>query len=98
MNTELLTSPFSGTSVETTEHHAFATERLVDHVAREFREILSAAPYLDMRQVTVDALGPRIVLNGILESYYHKQLVLESIRYAIDLVEVLDDLRVTSIS
>ncbi len=98
MNTEPLTSPFSNTSVETSDFHAVETERLVDHVAREIRDNLRSAPYADIRQITVDALGPRIVLNGILDSYYHKQLVLESIRYAFELVEVIDDMRVTSIS
>ncbi|MDP1564347.1 MAG: hypothetical protein Q8M16_23455 [Pirellulaceae bacterium] len=98
MNTELLTSPFTNSSVAISESQTFETERLVDHIAREFREILAVAAYSDMRQITVDALGPRIVLNGILDSYYHKQLVLESIRYAFELVEVIDDLRVTSIS
>lgn len=98
MNTELLTSPFSNSSLEVSQSRAFEAERFVDHIAREFREILAVAPYSDMRQITVDALGPRIVLNGILDSYYHKQLVLESIRYAFELVEVIDDMRVTSIS
>lgn len=98
MNTELMTSPFSISSVEQTELQAFETERLVDQVAREFRELFSAAHYPDVRQITVDALGPRIVLNGIMDSYYHKQLVIETIRYAFELVEIIDDLRVTSIT
>lgn len=98
MNTELMTSPFSISSVEQSEQQAFETERLVDQIAREFREIFSMAPYPDMRQITVDALGPRVVLNGIMDSYYHKQLAIESIRYACELVEIIDDLRVTSIA
>ncbi|MBL8891146.1 MAG: hypothetical protein JNL67_14280 [Planctomycetaceae bacterium] len=98
MNTELMISPFSISALEQSEQQTFETERLVDQIAREFRELLAAAPYTDMRQVTVDALGPRIVLNGILDSYYHKQLVIETIRYAFELVEIIDDLRVTSIA
>lgn len=71
-----------------------AEDALVAHLSRQFREQLSASPLADLRQISVDALGPRIVLSGCVESYYHKQLVLESVRFAFDLVEIIDDLRV----
>jgi hypothetical protein len=98
MNTELLTSRFLDHSIESPEFQTLETERLVDHVAREIRDVLAASYCPDIRQITVDALGPRIVLNGILDSYYHKQLAIESIRQAFELVEVIDDLRVTSMA
>jgi osmotically-inducible protein OsmY len=98
MNTELLTSPYFDNSIEAPERQAFETERLVNHVAREIRDALASSCYTDIRQITVDALGPRIVLNGILDSYYHKQLAIESIRQAFEMVEVIDDLRVTAIA
>lgn len=72
-------------------------DALVAHVSRQFREQLQASPLADLRQITVDAMGPRIVLSGCLESYYHKQLVLESVRFAFDMVEIIDDLRVVSL-
>ncbi len=81
---------------ETAVAEFHSDDALVAHLSRQFREQLLASPLADLRQITVDAMGPRIVLSGCVESYYHKQLVLESVRFAFDLVEIIDDLRVAS--
>jgi len=76
---------------------AFHTDALVTQLSQQFRDQFQASPLADLRQITVDAMGPRIVLSGCVDSFYHKQLALESVRFAFDLVEIIDDLRVVSV-
>jgi len=102
MNVELLKQSGTRTSIDLPDYDdanatEFDSDGMVAHLSQQFREHFQASPLADLRQITVDALGPRIVLSGCVESYYHKQLVLEAVRYAFDLVEVIDDLRVASL-
>lgn len=101
MNIELLKQSGTRTSIDLPDYDdgnatEFDSAGMVAHLSQQFREHFQASPLADLRQITVDALGPRIVLSGCVESFYHRQLVLEAVRYAFDLVEVIDDLRVVS--
>ena len=102
MNIELLKQSGTRTSVELTDFEevgsvAFHTDALVTQLSQQFRDQFQASPLADLRQITVDAMGPRSVLSGCVDSFYHKQLALESVRFAFDLVEIIDDLRVVSV-
>lgn len=102
MNVELLKQSGNRTSVELSAFDdvgstGFSSDALVIQLGQQFRDHFEASPLVDLRQISVDAVGPRIVLSGCVESFYHKQLALESVRFAFDLVEIIDDLRVVSV-
>ncbi len=71
-----------------------AEHEMAERLGGQIRSVLMASPFIDIQQIEVDVLGPRLVLSGRLESYYHKQLVQQAIRFAYPLTEIIDDLRV----
>ena len=70
-------------------------EELAEELAETARRALAVSPYLDIRLVEVSTRGGSVLLQGNLNSFYHKQLVLEVLRFAFGKVPVLDELSVT---
>jgi hypothetical protein len=94
MDAELLVGPPSSTSSVADSHRLLQSDEVARQAAFRAQGILGDSPYSDVRQVVVEAFGPRLVISGRLESYYHKQLVQEALRFAYELLEVIDDLQV----
>lgn len=69
-------------------------EELAEELAETARRALAVSPYLDIRLVEVSTRGGSVLLQGNLNSFYHKQLVLEVLRFAFGKVPVLDELSV----
>jgi len=94
MDAELLVGPPSATRSVAESRRLLQSDEVAQQVAARAQGILECSPYSDVRQVVVEAFGPRVLVSGRLESFYHKQLVQESLRFVYELLEVIDDLQV----
>jgi hypothetical protein len=62
-------------------------QQLIDVVAHA-KEVLNRSTLADIRSLDVESDGERLVLTGIVGSYFHKQLAQELVRNAIDDLEI----------
>lgn len=69
-------------------------ETLLTGAVEQARAALSRSRIYVLRQLNVMAEGDAIVLQGDVDSYYHKQLAQELVRMAVDRTEVINDLAV----
>jgi hypothetical protein len=69
-------------------------EVLVREIAAQARAALLRSRIYVLRKLQVIADGDTIVLQGSVDSYYHKQLAQELVRMAVDSVEVVNQISV----
>ena len=64
-------------------------------LCREAQSALNASPLYDLRELTVEeAADRRLVLRGMVSSFYHKQLAQEMVRAVSDGMPVINSLDV----
>ena len=69
-------------------------ETLLTDIVEQARAALSRSRIYVLRQLLVQADGEAILLQGDVDSYYHKQLAQELVRMAVDGTEVINDIAV----
>ena len=69
-------------------------ETLVTDVVKQARSALARSRIYVLRQLEVHPEGDAIVLQGDVDSFYHKQLAQELVRMAVDRTEVINDISV----
>lgn len=58
------------------------------------QEALSGSPVYALRELHVEQQGDSLVIQGLVSSFYHKQLAQEVIRTAAEGLEVVNSIRV----
>jgi hypothetical protein len=58
------------------------------------QEALSGSPVYALRELHVERQGDTLVIQGLVSSFYHKQLAQEVIRTAAEGMEVVNSIRV----
>ena len=58
------------------------------------QEVLSGSPVYALRELQVEQQGDTLVIQGLVSSFYHKQLAQEVIRTAAEGMEVVNSIRV----
>ena len=69
-------------------------ETLLTGVLEQARRALARSRIYVLRRLDVSAEGDAIVLQGRVDSYYHKQLAQELVRMAVDGTEVVNEISV----
>lgn len=67
---------------------------LLTDVELRVREALTRCSIYVLREIEVELDGEAIMLNGCVDSFYHKQLAQEIVKNVVDGVEVVNALRV----
>jgi osmotically-inducible protein OsmY len=68
-------------------------QQVIDAVAH-VKEALERSAIADIRHLEVESDGERVLLSGIVGSFYHKQLAQELARYSVQGVEVANAISV----
>ena len=58
------------------------------------QEVLSGSPVYALRELRIERQGDTLVIQGLVSSFYHKQLAQEVIRTAAEGMEVVNSIRV----
>lgn len=69
-------------------------QTLLTEVVEQARGALARSRIYVLRRLDVTADGDAIVLQGRVDSYYHKQLAQELVRMAVDGTEVVNEIAV----
>jgi hypothetical protein len=71
---------------------------MADIVAREVQpraqKALSASPIFALRELRVDQKDNRLLISGLVSSFYHKQLAQEVVRAVAEGIEVVNSVNV----
>jgi hypothetical protein len=63
-------------------------------VRQRAQEALAASPVYALRELQVSQDGDLLLIEGLVSSFYHKQLAQEVVRHAAEGVEVVNSIRV----
>jgi len=58
------------------------------------QQALAASPVYALRELQVERQGDVLLIQGLVSSFYHKQLAQEVIRHAVEGVEVINSILV----
>jgi len=68
-------------------------QQLIDFVAHA-KEALERSAIEDIRHLEVEPDGDRVLLIGVVSSFYHKQLAQELVRNSVEGLEIANGIRV----
>ena len=68
-------------------------QQVIDFVAQA-KEALERSAINDIRRLDVESDGDRVLLSGIVGSYYHKQLAQELVRNSVEGLEITNAISV----